>query len=239
MAKMRIPGISMTSDAYPSSEGPRSRTVAVFDFDGTLTYCDSLLPFLRSARGPLRFWWALLRTMPWLIGYVVGRVDRTVAKERLLRQLLGGLEEHQYQQAAIRFAARGLPRLVNASAVERLAWHQEQGHEVLLASSSLEAYLTPLASAIGADGVLATRIEIQAGVLSGRVLGENCYGPVKVTRLIERVGALDDIDLYAYGDSTGDRELLAAAQHALFRGFRDRGYSVKAIMKLVLALVSP
>lgn len=229
----------MTSDAYPSSEEPCPRTVAVFDFDGTLTYCDSLLPFLRSARGPLRFWWALLRTMPWLIGYVVGRVDRTVAKERLLRQLLGGLDEEVYRQAARRYANRCLPRLLNASAIDRLNWHQEHGHVVLLASSSLEAYLTPLVPTLGADGVLAVGMDVRDGALTGNLLGENCYGPVKVTRLIERIGALDDIYLYAYGDSTGDRELLAAAQHPLFRGFRGRGYSVKSIMKLVRALISP
>jgi phosphatidylglycerophosphatase C len=229
----------MTSDAYPSSEGPRPRIVAVFDFDGTLTYCDSLLPFLRSARGPLRFWWALLRTIPWLVGYAAGRVGRTVAKERLLRQLLGGLDEEAYRQAARRYVDRDLPRLLNASAIDRLDWHREQGHEVLLASSTLEAYLAPLASVIGADGVLATGMEVRDGALSGMVLGENCYGPEKVTRLIERVGALDAIDLYAYGDNTGDRELLAAAQHPLFRGFRGRGYSVKAMVKLFRALISP
>ena len=55
---------------------------------------------------------------------------------------------------------------------------------------------------------------------SGRLDGPNCRGPEKVRRLREwfdRQG-LDraDLTLWAYGDSSGDRELLAWADHPVW-----------------------
>jgi hypothetical protein len=49
--------------------------------------------------------------------------------------------------------------------------------------------------------------------LTGRLLGKNCYGPEKVQRLKTLLGSLEDYVIYTYGDSKGDRELLAIAQY--------------------------
>jgi len=91
---------------------------------------------------------------------------------------------------------------------------------VVLASASLELLLEPWARAAGVDDVLATRLEVRDGRLTGRLAGPNCYGPEKVARLEALVGDLAGVELYAYGDSRGDRELLAAAQHPVYRPFR-------------------
>ncbi|MCU1390542.1 MAG: Phosphoserine phosphatase, partial [Ilumatobacteraceae bacterium] len=52
---------------------------------------------------------------------------------------------------------------------------------------------------------------------TGRMAGDNCRGPEKVRRLRAWLAdhQLTDAELWAYGDSNGDRELLAAAAHAL------------------------
>ena len=56
--------------------------------------------------------------------------------------------------------------------------------------------------------------------------GANCRGPQKVVRLRAwldaRYGDDIDVELWAYGDSSGDEELLAFADHPTWIGKRAR-----------------
>ena len=64
--------------------------------------------------------------------------------------------------------------------------------------------------------VIATRLERDpGGRLTGRLAGLNCRGPEKARRVREWLAGHDltGAELWAYGDSPGDAELLAAADH--------------------------
>jgi phosphatidylglycerophosphatase C len=103
----------------------------------------------------------------------------------------------------------------------RVEWHRSEGHELVLVSASPELYVAPIGRRLGFDDVLATRLEVDAdGRLTGRLVGANCRGPEKVARLRQwRGDAL--VIAYAYGDSAGDREMLALAETAVkIRGAR-------------------
>jgi phosphatidylglycerophosphatase C len=108
-----------------------------------------------------------------------------------------------------------LPRLRDDTTA-RLRRHQALGHRVVLASASLEQYLGPLGTELGLDGVVCTRLERGVdGRLTGRLLGPNCRGPEKALRVRAWLSdnGLEDAELWAYGDSSGDTELLALADH--------------------------
>jgi HAD superfamily hydrolase (TIGR01490 family) len=198
----------------------RASAVAVFDFDGTITRGDSTTAFCRAELAG-RLLPTVLRAAPWLAGYPLGLVARQRLKESLLTPLLGGREEPEVRARAADWAARRLPGMVRPAAMDRLGWHRSRGHRVVLASASLDLLLEPWARTAGVDDVLATRLEVRDGRLTGRLAGRNCYGPEKVARLRALLGDLAEFELYAYGDSRGDRELLAAAQHPVYRPFRD------------------
>ena len=70
-----------------------------------------------------------------------------------------------------------------------------------------------LGALLGAEATLCTDFEVGSdGRLTGRLLGANCRGPEKLRRLHDWFGGAP-ATLWAYGDSAGDRELLAAAHH--------------------------
>jgi phosphatidylglycerophosphatase C len=213
--------------------GQHGICVAAFDFDGTLTHGDTLLPFLATALGRPRFAWALLRSSPWLVGHALRLVRNDIAKARLFKAALQGVTTAYVQRWADRWASEQLPgQLRNAAdpTMARLAWHRAAGHCCVMVSASPDIYLERAAAVLGFHGLICTQMEV---ALKGPGLGEsltgsmktpNCYGEQKVIRLqawlAERYdpAELASMTLYAYGDTSGDKPMLRMAQKAWYRG---------------------
>jgi HAD superfamily hydrolase (TIGR01490 family) len=193
--------------------------VAVFDFDGTFTRTDSLMPFLHMVSGTCKFFWGLFVLSPIFLGYVIRIYPNWQAKEWVLRWYLTGIAKTELQRLGDRFATQKLPKLIRPQALKQLQWHQLQGHKIILVSASLEIYLIPWATSIGIDYVLGTALEFSGGETTGCISGHNCYGQEKVNRLESLLGDLSQYTLYAYGDSRGDYELLNVAKYKYFRPF--------------------
>jgi phosphatidylglycerophosphatase C len=192
--------------------------VAAFDFDGTVSERDTLVPFLRRVRGTPRVLAAAVRAAP-----------QVRDRDRFKLALIGHLFR---DQPADRLAAEGkayLPTLetvLRPEMLDRLRWHQAEGHATVLVSASLGAYLRPLAERLGLDAVLAVELVADSGGrLTGEVVGGlNTRGPEKVARLRswveQRYGPGAEVELWAYGDSAGDEQLLARADHPTWVGKR-------------------
>lgn len=192
--------------------------VAAFDFDGTITYHDSLLPFLMQIDGPWKCFGKLLLELPALLGFALGKKSRQQVKERILRRFFKGKSLEEIQKEGRKYAFGSLNRHIRPKALERLQWHLAQGHRCILISASLDVYLKPWAEKVGINEILTSRFEVDSsGVVTGRLLGANCWGPEKVRRLMELIGPKEGYVLYAYGDSRGDQELLAMADYPFFR----------------------
>jgi phosphatidylglycerophosphatase C len=192
--------------------------VAAFDFDGTLARQDTLVPFLRRVRGTHRVVWAAARAG-------VRTRDRDAFKVRTIGHLFRGVPAAHLEERGRAYAAT-VVGLLRPELLDRVRWHREQGHAVVIVSASLGAYLRPLARHLGLDGALAVELVAGAdGRLTGAVVGDlNTRGPQKVARLqgwiAARHGPGTDVELWAYGDSAGDDELLALADHPTWVGRR-------------------
>ena len=194
-------------------------TFAVFDFDGTLTKRDSLLPFLHHLVGNKAFYQGLLKMSPVLTGYALKLIVNSPAKEALISHFIQGKIYSEVKQTAYDFADKGIPKLLRLKAIQRLEWHQAQGHQTIVISASPEIYLLPWATRMGFDLTIATQLEVVGDKLNGRFRGKNCYGQEKVQRLKAMLGDLEQYCLYVYGDSEGDHPLLEHATYAYYRTF--------------------
>jgi phosphatidylglycerophosphatase C len=193
---------------------PSLAPLAAFDVDHTLTRRDCVLPFMRLVASTPTVVATLVRQAPQLIGVGLGRVDRDVAKASLVRSLFSGKPVAAVASNGQLHADDTFARWLRPDTLARLRWHQAEGHTTALVSASLGPYLHPLGRLLGVDHVLCTELERDhaTGVLTGRFVGTNCRGPEKVARL-EALGARPP-EVWAYGDSAGDREMLAWADHA-------------------------
>ena len=212
------PGVAIGPELPPDAGVTGPRGIAAFDFDGTLARQDTFVPFLRHACGNRRVA---------LAAATAARTtrDRDVLKLAVLASLLRGWPEDRLAEVGAAYARR-LPALLRPEMVTRLRWHQDEGHRVVLVSASLGTYLRPLANALGLDAALAVEMEVgPSGLLTGAVQGGfNTRGPAKVARLREwldgSVGPDAALEVWAYGDSAGDEELLAYADHPTWVGRR-------------------
>lgn len=189
-----------------------------FDFDGTLTRRDSLLPFLHQVLGGPALAAALALESPWLAAYAARLLSNEAAKLRVLRRTLGGRSREQLQAQGARFAAGGVGPLLRPAMMERLREHLRAGHRCVLVTASLSLYTRPWALAQGFHEVLGSELGFgPSGLADGTLVGGNCYGPRKAQRLGQLLGG--EALAVGYGDSRGDREMLAMAQ----QGFLQTG----------------
>ncbi|MDX2283170.1 MAG: HAD-IB family hydrolase [Bacteroidia bacterium] len=204
--------------SWTKAPDPQGIRVAAFDLDGTLTRQDTMWAFLRLARG-----WGLiprlLPALPALLGLKLGLVQRRQAKEALLRAVLGGMRRPQLERLALRFAQERMPALLRPAGWARLQAHRADGDEAVIVTASLDLWLGPWAAEAGIP-LLASQAAFSDDRFAG-LAGPNCYGPEKVRRLGEWLAGRPVARLTAYGDSGGDRELLAAADEAHWRPFQS------------------
>jgi phosphatidylglycerophosphatase C len=201
-------------------DDPIYRPIVAFDFDGTLTIRDTFTAFLAWRSGRSSYLKGLARLTPDLVRYLRDR-DRGRLKAAAVTLFLAGLLREDFEDASRRFAETEARSLLRRDALR--AWRHWQGENarLIIVTACPEEIAAPFARGLGADGLIGTRLEYDAAErLTGRLDGENCRGLEKARRIKAVYG--DDIRLEAaYGDTDGDREMLAMADQPAFRVFED------------------
>lgn len=198
-----------------------ARPVVAFDFDGTLTVRDSFMAFLAFRAGPIGYAAALFRLAPAAAAYLFHR-DRQKLKQAATRVFLKGLSAEALDESAERFASQWVSRLLRPDAAQTWLEWKTRGAVMVIVTASPEPTVAPFARRLGADVLIGTQLAMDA---DGRVTGEfatpNCRRAEKVRRLKAWFG--DELTLAAaYGDTSGDHEMLAMAQTQGYRVFKGR-----------------
>jgi phosphatidylglycerophosphatase C len=196
-----------------------SRQIAFLDFDGTITTKDTLLEFIKFSKGSFRFYLGFLINSPWLLAWKARIISNQRAKERILTWFFGGGQFDRFQDTCNRFATTAIPGLIRPKALTEIRLLQEKGVEVVIVSASPANWLQPWTGQRGV-ALLATRLETRNQTLTGKILDRNCHGDEKVRRICESYDLADYDDIIAYGDSSGDKPMLALATHKFFKPFR-------------------
>ncbi len=195
-------------------------TLALFDIDGTLTTDDTMFAFARFVVGAPKLWLGMLALAPLLLAARLGLMDAGMVKGWLLMLLFASRDKTVLERAARQFCNDVLPKLLRPEGLATLRRHRDAGDRVLLVSASLDLWVQPFADAEGIP-LLATPTAWSAGRFMG-LGGANNKGPEKVRRIRAVVDPADFSRVVAYGDSSGDREMLAMANEPHYKPFRGR-----------------
>ncbi len=118
-------------------------------------------------------------------------------------------------EKAMGAAAEELAGMIQPFAPQLIDEHREAGRVLVLATTSPEPFVRPLARRLGFDDVVATRWCSEGGEFTGELDGPFVWGPAKLDA-VKQWAAENSVVLsrsYAYSDSYFDAPLLDAVGH--------------------------
>jgi len=197
------------------------RLVVAFDFDGTLTVRDSFTAFLEWRAGPSRWTAGRLKLLPDALSYLLHR-NRGRLKAAAVREFLTGVPREQLEAEAKAFANYAAAGLFRPDALANWRRWQQRGALMVIVTASPDLIVAPFARGLGCDRLIGSGIAFDHDDRAiGTLAGPNCRGAEKVRRLRAEFG--DDIHLAAaYGDTSGDREMLQIADEKGYRVFKGK-----------------
>jgi phosphatidylglycerophosphatase C len=180
--------------------------LVVFDLDGTITYRDTLLPYVtgylaRSGRSRLR----MARLLPMLAGFAVGAADHAAVKSAFIRATLGGATREQLAAWTDAFVPRVIATGSSPRALAMVKAHRAAGDLLILMSASTDLYVPQIAHALGFNEVICTGMAFDAsGRLTGALSTANRRGPEKARCFEALKQQHPGLPTVAYGNAGSD-----------------------------------
>lgn len=198
-------------------EGMALRTAAFFDLDKTIIAKSSTLAFSKPFQaGGLITRRAVLRSAYAQFVYLVGGADHDQMEKlrQFMSQLSAGWDVATVREIVADTLHNIVDPLVYDEAVNLIEEHRLAGRDVVIVSTSGSEVVEPIGEMLGADLVVATRLEIVDGHYTGEI-AYYAYGEEKA-RAIRELAAQHGYDLdacYGYSDSVTDVPMLEAVGH--------------------------
>jgi phosphatidylglycerophosphatase C len=180
--------------------------LVVFDLDGTLTYRDTLLPYVRgylarARRSRLR----MARVLPALAAFAIGAADHGAVKAAFIRGTLGGATRTQLATWTAQFVPWVIDHGCSLAALDNVKAHRDAGDLLVLMSASTDLYVPQIGQALGFDEVICTGVAFDAaGRLVGALSTPNRRGPEKVRCFQALQQQHPGMQTVAYGNAASD-----------------------------------
>ncbi len=203
--------------ASPPTIRATGRPAAFFDLDKTIIAKSSTLAFSKSFQaGGLISRRAVLRSAYAQFVYLVGGADHDQMEKmrEFLSELCAGWDVQTVREIVADTLHNIVDPLVYDEAVSLIEEHQLAGRDVIIVSASGTEVVEPIGELLGADGVVATQLQIVDGRYTGEIdyyaFGENKASAIQ--ELAEKHG-YDLSRSYAYSDSVTDVPMLEVVGH--------------------------
>jgi HAD superfamily hydrolase (TIGR01490 family) len=192
-----------------------SVVAALFDMDKTIIAENSASLYLqhRYENGEVSGW-DLAKGLGAYLQYKVGVLDVKKWTQGMMTEYRGQLETELLEEGRRIFDAK-VRASIYPEAAEIIRDHQRRGHAVAIVSGSTRYIVEPMADHLDVDHFLYTRLEVESGRLTGRVLEPLCLDEGKIY-WIQQFIEEQDVDLarsYFYTDSVTDLPLLELVGH--------------------------
>jgi putative phosphoserine phosphatase/1-acylglycerol-3-phosphate O-acyltransferase len=201
----------------PSADAVRAQSHigAFFDMDKTLISenSGSLYMKYRYQRGEIGGI-DLLKGFGAYLQYKLGLLDIRNWTKKMMVQFRGRSEE-ELQEEALQWFDEMVIHTIYPEAEQLVREHHAAGHVVAIVSGATKFVVRPLAARLGIEHMLYTRLEVEGGVFTGRVIEPICFEEGKIywlQQFIEEQG-IDLARSWFYSDSITDRSLLDLVGH--------------------------
>jgi len=192
------------------------KNLALFDFDGTLCSKDSFTGFIFYALSKRHIVTQGLKILPWIQAYYLNIYPAHAMRPKLFKAMFAGADAQVIQALAEQYAF-GLISQLHPAIYQQLLKHQQQGDDIAIISASLDLYLAPICQLLDID-LICPQTEIIGQQLTGKFSTPDCSSEQKRIRILQKYSLDHYAQVYAYGNSKEDLEMLSLADHAYMVG---------------------
>ena len=189
----------------------------LFDFDGTLTYKDTMFLYLKFYDS-MTFYVQFVKHIPLFVLLKLKLADAEKVKKSFISSILKGESRTKIEKKSQSFFEKYQDEIFRVNALEFINNIDRTQTESYIVSASLDIWVKPFAEKLEMK-LLSTRAEFKNDIFTGNFIGKNCNGPEKVKRIIETVNERKFDKIIAFGDTSGDREMLSWADESHFEFF--------------------
>lgn len=177
-----------------------------------------MLELIRYFKGTIALWSGLLRVSPFIAGMKLKMVKSQLVKEKLLACFFKGMKYKDFESLCMAFSSEQLPGLIRPCMVNKIRSYIKSGVQVVIVTASASQWVKYWATENGCD-LIASKMEIRDGVMTGKLEGLNCNYEEKAKRIKEKFDLSVFSEIYVYGDSSGDKAMLKLATHPFYKKF--------------------
>lgn len=196
-----------------------NKNLYLFDFDGTIIKKDSFIDFFVFQFGK----WFLLKKIILHLFPIISlyfKKDKVELKKFLTFLLLKGKDKSDLDKMAKRYCEERKHLIIYKSAEEKISEvKKDAANDIYIVSASLDLWLIHFAEYFGV-GLICTELDFQENQYVG-FKTKNCRGPEKVVRIRKEISLDNYQNIYAYGDSSGDKEMFELANEYFYKPFRS------------------
>ncbi len=189
----------------------------LFDFDGTLTYQDTMFLFLKFYN-PQKYFWSFVKHIPLFILVKLHLANAERVKKSFIASILKGQRENTIAKKAQEFFNEFYPKIIRKNALEFIKNIDKENTESLLVSASLDIWTKPFAEKFGMK-LIATQAKFKDEVYTGQFITKNNNGQEKVSRIKKEIEGKKFDKIIAFGDTSGDKPMLSFAHESHYRFF--------------------
>jgi phosphatidylglycerophosphatase C len=197
-----------------------SKTIAFFDFDGTITNRDIFWDFtffrLKNGLSVLK----VIQAIPDFTLYLAKLLNNEQAKQRIFSKLFKGETLDVFNNSVENYYQSDLFKRIKKDALDRINWHKNSNHTICIVSANFDLVLQNFAKANQMQ-LISTQIEVEYNLITGKFSTRNCYGEEKAIRIRKAFPDLNSYTkIYVYGDSKGDLQMLDLATEKFYCFFK-------------------
>jgi HAD superfamily hydrolase (TIGR01490 family) len=195
-------------------------TLALFDFDGTISRKDSTSLFFKYLLGENKYYIKKIFLLgPFLIIYRFGYLDDDRIKYYRNRIMLSSYSYDFLEQCAKSFSKLILPTIIKDSAMQALLSYSKSGATIVIVSASLDIILQDWCVENGFK-LITNKLNVVNGRITGYFEKPDCNFDHKKDRIRLEINLKDFKEIHAYGDSSGDFSMLSLASKRFYRFFK-------------------
>ena len=189
----------------------------LFDFDGTLTYKDTMFLFLKFYN-PAKYSIQFLKHVPLFILLKLKLASAEAVKKSFISSMLKGESRYNIEKKAKLFFEENYPSLIRENALDFINNIDVENTESYIVSASLDIWVKPFAEKFNMT-LVATNAEFVDDIFTGKFIGKNCNKDEKVCRIEAELGDKKFDKIIAFGDTSGDKPMFKFANESHYRFF--------------------